>query len=73
MVRHNGEYGWFEGVRVVLDNGQHGRLEGSEEGSELLLAPTVEVKLRGSGIATNPAGWSGVMMLRHNGQYGRLE
>ena len=45
-------------MRIIRHNGQHDRLEGSEEGP---------ASLEGSEAL------SGVRMVRHNGQHGRLE
>ena len=71
MVRHNGQYSWFEGsedrsayrsarpvVRLIRYNGEHYQFEGTEEGA---------------GLTIRTAGGSGVRIVRHNGQQDRLE
>ena len=74
--------GW-SGVRKIRHNGEHGRLEGSEEGREygtLAGCGDYQISTVGwngekgvSGITVRPAGWKGVRQVRHNINHGGLE
>ena len=58
---------------MIQHNGQHGRLECSDNGPALLSARPVAVEWRCAGITVNAAGWKGVRRVWHNCQHGRLE